>query len=175
MAKYRPIFIEIWNDEDEFLKYTDSEKTLFFYLTTNKDCTESGIYKISPRTICFILNWDIETFNKSIKAISRNVCYDEEKKIIFVKNFYRYNGMRYGAPKNIEKSIINDCINFKTHLWHLFISTYPKFVQSLRFFIQTFSYTNTNTDNNTNTSLDEKGRTLASEFKEKLKTVARLE
>lgn len=154
MAKYRPIFMEIWNDEDEFLKYTDEEKTLFFYLSTNRDCTESGIYKISPRQICFLLNWETAVFNGTIEAIKNNVLYDEEKKIVFVKNYYRYNGQRRGNPEFVAKGISNDMNNFKTHLWHIFIKTYHKFIDTFQKHSSNIPQSNTNTDTNNNTNTD---------------------
>jgi hypothetical protein len=145
MARYRPVYIEIWNDEDEFLNYSDKEKVLFMYLITNNNCTESGVYKISPKNICFVLNWQIEDFDPAIEKLKPNVFYDKEKKIVFVKNFYKYNGRVKGNPALILKSIQKDRQNFDTFLWHSFIETYPKFAQSL----DKVSY-----DNNNNLEFD---------------------
>lgn len=130
MARYRPVNVSIWDDEDKFLTYNDSEKILFIYLITNKSCTESGIYKISPRIISSILEWKKEKFYKTIFKLYPNVYYHKETSTVFIKNFYRYNGATKGRPDLIEKSIISDT-EIVTPLWHCFIETYPKFRKSI--------------------------------------------
>jgi len=157
MAKYRPVYTQIWEDEDEFLNYSDFEKVLFFYLITNPSCTESGIYKISPRIISFILRCDQEKFVKSLSKLSPNIMYDSDNKIVFVKNFFKYNGARHGRPDLILKSLMRDVTNFTTPLWHCFIKTYPKFEESFikvlenldnTFYKNEYEYDNDNSSNN---------------------------
>ncbi|MCP4651170.1 MAG: hypothetical protein GY853_13975 [PVC group bacterium] len=131
MARYRPVYIAIWDDEDKFLKYTDAQKTLFFYLITNSKCTESGIYKISFKKIGFVLNWKSDKVKKTLLSIHPNIFYDKDGSYVFVKNFYRYNGQRIGRPDLIEKSILRDVYDFRTTLWHCFLDTYPKFRKTL--------------------------------------------
>ena len=136
MARYRPIDITIWEDEDEFLKYSDAQKILFFYLITNSKCTESGIYKLAPGIVAFTLKWKEEKFIKTIVTLKPNVFWDNVAKIVFVKNFYKYNGKKHGNPKYIKQSIAKDYENFATPLWHCFLEAYPYFVQTFENFEQ---------------------------------------
>jgi len=164
MARFRPIFTAIWDDDDEFLRYSDSGKTLFLYLVTNSNCTESGVYKISLRNISNTLGWKSEKFANVLKelkgnptTLQGNVFYDDSSKIVFIKNFYKYNGMKIGRPDLVEKSIVKDATNFPSPLWHLFIRTYPKFGQSLakvlEYFGQSISESNSDSDSDCNSSL----------------------
>jgi hypothetical protein len=133
MARYRPIYINIWEDEDEFLKYSDAQKTLFFYLITNKDCTESGIYKVSRRSLCFILNWDEPKLMKTLTTMRPNVYTDNTYSLVFIKNFLKFNGMCRGRPDLIEKSILADFkLYCESPLWSLFKTFYPKYSKSIQ-------------------------------------------
>lgn len=130
MARYRPVHISIWEDEDRFLEYNDAEKVLFLYLITNGNCTESGIYKISLRTVAAVLDWNREKVVKTLNKLSPNVYYDSKNSVIFIKNFLKYNGKKQGRPDLIQKSIEKD-MEINTSLWSLFIKSYPKFEKSL--------------------------------------------
>ena len=135
MARYRPVNIDIWEDDDEFLTYNTDQMTLFFYLITNKNCTESGVYKVSIKRITQLFKtgkkrWNILKTTKLLKSIKPNVYFDEKKSIVFVRNFLKNNGMKYGNPKFIDRAIIRDYLEYKTELWHWFLKTYPKFVNT---------------------------------------------
>jgi hypothetical protein len=155
MARFRTIFTAIWNDEDEFLNYSDSEKVLFLYLISNSDCTESGIYKISPKIISTILNWDINKFNSTITKLYPNVEYDSKEKFVFVKNFLKYNGNKFGRPDLIEKSIAKDFQNHKSFLWHSFLKVYPNYLQTLNKVLPKFGQTLEKLSQNLNNTISD--------------------
>lgn len=151
MARFRNIHLDIWEDEDEFLKYNDSEKVLFFYLITNKNCTESGVYKISQRNICSTLDWDNEKFNKTIENLEPNVFFDKEKSIVFIKNFLKYNGHVFGNPRLIDRSILSDFNNYPSIIWERFVKVYPKYSDTLK--IECENNENTIFNNNINNNI----------------------
>lgn len=159
MARFRLINLDIWEDEDEFLKYSDSEKVLFFYLITNKQCTESGVYKISQRNICGILEWTSEKFNKTISKLEPNVFFDKEKSIVFIKNFLKYNGQVFGNPRLIEKSIYADFKNYPSIIWDRFVKVYPKYSQSIEIQLKnnlnTYSDSDSESDSDINTTKED--------------------
>ncbi len=128
MAKYRPIYLNIWKDPD-FENYTPSQKLLFIYLCTNRETTESGIYPITIKTISNETGISIKKVEKILSEGLKNVYYDFDNSCVFVKNFYRYKGK--GNPKLIIKSIENDRRNIKTKLWLEFKKTYPELYSNL--------------------------------------------
>jgi hypothetical protein len=130
MARFRPVFVAIWEDDD-FLDYSDFEKTLFFYLISNKNCTESGIYKISLKMISFLLNVKKEQILEAFENMGKNVLFDKESSTVFVIKFYKYNGERIGRPDLIEKSIKNDAKQYNSKLWANFALRYPKFENTI--------------------------------------------
>lgn len=131
MARYRPVFIQIWDDEDVFLTWNRDQKLLFFYLITNRRCSESGIYKLMLSEVENATGITTAELDQILPTLEPNVYYDAPGHIVFVKNFYKYNGAKYGNPALIVKSIQNDNEACPTALWHSFIRTYPK-VKGLR-------------------------------------------
>lgn len=129
MAKYRPTFTKIWYDPD-FQEYSLEERSIFIYLFTHPQTTESGIYPISPKTISqqtLVDQKDVEQILKEGRL--KNIEYDFENKVVFVVNFLRYNGR--GRPSLALKSIYNDFINIKTPLWESFKTRYPLYYESV--------------------------------------------
>lgn len=128
MAKYRPIYLNIWKDPD-FERYTPNQKLLFIYLCTNSETTESGIYPITLKTISNETGISLKKVERILSEGLKNIYYDFENFCVFVKNFYRYKGK--GNPKLIKKSIENNRRNIKTKLWLEFAKTYPELCSSL--------------------------------------------
>jgi hypothetical protein len=125
MAKYRPIYIKIWNDPD-FEEYPPEGKLIFIYLCTNPNATESGIYPISCKSIAGDTGIDIPRVKELLANGLKNVLYDEATRHVFVRNFHRYNAG--GSPKLIETSILNDFSHSQeTYLWNDFLVTYQEF------------------------------------------------
>ena len=52
MANYRQIHVSIWKDS-WFLDLQPDEKLLFIYLFSNESTSLSGMYRLSPKVICF--------------------------------------------------------------------------------------------------------------------------
>jgi hypothetical protein len=126
MAKYRPIYMKIWKDPD-FEDYELPQKIIFLYLLTNESTTESGIYPITLKTISNETSVPIETVKQIFEnGLIKNVCYDHDNKIVFVKNFRKY-GAGGGKPELIVKSIQKDCQLTKySGLWKEYIREYPE-------------------------------------------------
>lgn len=123
MAKYRPIFINIWVCDEKFQDYSVEGKLLFLYLITNSHLNESGIYRITYKTISNETDISKDKVVKLIKeSLNNNISYDEKKNVIFVHKFLKYNGS--GNPELIKKSIERDRILIKTTLWKVFNKYY---------------------------------------------------
>jgi hypothetical protein len=117
MAKFRPIYTKIWDDPD-FIDYPPEDKLLFIYLCTNHKTNESGIYNISIKTIAtdtgIIYESVMQRFNNClitdgnqiINSSLKNVYYDIENKLIFIRKFLKYNGG--GNPQKVRISILSD-------------------------------------------------------------------
>ncbi len=126
MAKYRPLYTKIWKDPD-FQELSPENKLIFIYLCTNELTTESGIYPMTPKTIADETAVEREKVTKLLQNGNlKNVKYDTDNRLIFIKNFHKYNSG--GKPELIKRSIINDCTAYpQTALWTLFIENYPEF------------------------------------------------
>lgn len=126
MPGYRPIFKHIWKDPD-FQELSPDDKLIFFYICTNDSITESGIYPLTPRTVA---NETGLSFDK-VKAVFenglyKNIEYDKEHRIIYVKNIRKYN--TGGKPDLIRSSITKDLRNCpNTPLWENFFKDYPEY------------------------------------------------
>ena len=129
VARYRSVYINIWKDPD-FENYNPQAKLIFLYLCTNSETTESGIYPITIRTISNETGIGIKIVSKLLDGNYKNVEYDKENHIIFIKNFLKYNGG--GRPDLLKKSIEKDYRLFKTSLWNEFINTYPELSTGLK-------------------------------------------
>jgi hypothetical protein len=127
MAKFRPIYQNIWNDPD-FQEYTPEQKLIFVYLFSNPSTTDSGIYPITPRTIANDTGYPLETIVKLLSnGCLKNVEYDTECKIIYIRKARRHYPSG-GRPDLVAKGIVNDFEKTnKTHLWSLFIEDYPEY------------------------------------------------
>ncbi len=118
MAKYRPIYTKIWDDPD-IQDYTPEEKIVFIYLCTNPLTTESGIYPISCKTISNDTGIELQKVEGILHDNRmKNVLYDTENKVVFIRNFLRYNGK--GRKDLLLKSVCKDYIHTKTPLWEDF-------------------------------------------------------
>lgn len=129
MAKYRPIFTKIWNDPD-FEENKHKGKLIFIYLCTNPSTTESGIYAVSCKSISQATGIKLKEVEDALRNNRiKNVLYDTENKVVFVCNFFRYNGR--GRPDLVIKSILNDYNYIKTSLWDEFKKHYPHYFEEM--------------------------------------------
>ena len=131
----------IWADKD-FENYTPEQKLVFLYLCTNPLTRESGIYQATLKTISDATGVSRKGL-PTVLNVLKNIYYDFINEIVFVKNFYRFNGQG-GRPDKIVLSILADIDKYHTPLWHEFLKAYP----DINFEI---SNTITNTNTNTNT------------------------
>ncbi len=137
MSGYRPIYKRIWKDPD-FQEMSAIDKLVFLYLCTNEMTTESGIYHLTIKTVsdetCVDITTVGELFNNGLtrvgqglgKGCFKNVIYDPENKLIFVKKLRKYN--TGGRPELVAKSIKMDYDSCpKSSLWEEFIKEYPEY------------------------------------------------
>ena len=132
MAGYRPIYKRIWNDPD-FLELNKDEKLLFIYLCTNDATSQSGIFPMSPRTAAnetgIPIDYVAERFST---GFYKNVVYDKEHKLIFVKKLRRHS-VSGGRPELLIKSIQKDLSNYPSDLlWPEFIKEYPEMLTVIK-------------------------------------------
>jgi len=138
MARYRRVLTNIWVCDDKFQNYSTEGKLLFLYLITNEHINESGIYKITYKTIANETDIPKERVAELIKdELSNNVSYDEENNVIFVHKFLKFNGG--GNPKLLKKSIEKDKVIIKTTLWKEFNKYYAKDLKPLDNSLETVS------------------------------------
>lgn len=137
MAKYRPIYIQIWKDPD-FQELEPIDKLIFIYLCTNSSTSESGIYPITAKTIADETSIDLQTVRQRLNnGLFKNIFYDETNKVVFVKNFRKYN--QGGKPELIRKSIVQDCFcTPNSPLWSKFVGEYPDYCQDIETVVKAF-------------------------------------
>lgn len=123
MARYRLVFTEIWVCDDKFQDYSPEGKLIFLYLITNDHLNESGVYKITYKTISNETDVPKSKVQEVIKGeLSNNVSYDEDNNVVFVHQFLKFNGG--GNPELVKKSIEKDRKLVKTSLWKQFDNHY---------------------------------------------------
>ena len=126
MSNYRTVQTKLWNDKDVLAASKDS-KFLFLYLITNKHINNSGVYELPFATIVHETAIPSGTVKKLFTNGSlKNVFYDFENEMVFVKNARVYHPG--GNPAKVERGILNEFNQTnKTPLWNLFLDVYPCF------------------------------------------------
>ena len=131
MARYRPVFVDLWSCDDKFQDYSAYGKLLYIYLITNTHVNECGLYRITYKTISNETEIPRAEVSRLIKEeLSNNVSYDDEKNVIFVHKFLKYNGS--GNPNLIQKSIDRDRRLIKTTLWKGFDKYYTRDLKPIK-------------------------------------------
>ena len=82
---YRKFDTGTWQDP-WFEDLSPKAKLAFIYLWTNEICTPAGIYEISEKRIKFELGYGIDTIYSEINT---KVIWDQNRKFVWVKNFFR--------------------------------------------------------------------------------------
>jgi hypothetical protein len=82
---YRKFDTGTWNDP-WFEGLSIKAKLGFIYFWTNPLCNQAGIYEISPKRILFELGYGIDTIYSEINI---KMYWNQEKNIVWVKNFFR--------------------------------------------------------------------------------------
>ena len=146
MARYRPVFTDIWVCDDKFQDYSVEGKLLFLYLITNDHLEESGIYKITYKTISNETDIPKEKVKKLInEEIKNNVSYDDKNSVIFVHKFLKFSGG--GNPELIKKSIEKGKRLIKTTLWNKFHNYYTRDLEPLDNILEIFPSNSIPNDN----------------------------
>ena len=138
MAKYRPIYIQIWKDPD-FQELPPTDKLMFIYLCTNSSTSESGIYPITAKTIANETAIPLASVVQRLhNGLFKNVLYDESNKIVFIRKFKKYN--TGGKPELIRRSIVQDCFcTPNSPLWSEFVKEYPEYERDIETVVKGFS------------------------------------
>ena len=126
MSNYRTVQTRFWNDKD-VLKSVKDCRYLLLYLITNKHINNSGVYELPLTTITYETAIPSVTVQKLFtNGLPKNVYYDFENEMVFVKNARRYHPG--GNPAKVEKGILNEYRQTtKTPLWNLFLEVNPCF------------------------------------------------
>jgi hypothetical protein len=111
----------IWRDKD-FQNSTPKGKLVFLNLLTNSYIGESGLYKITAKTIKDETGVDITTIEKLLAGGLKNVFYDNGTGTVFVAKAYLYN--RGGRPDLVVKSIRTERELTPSPLWGVFDQFY---------------------------------------------------
>jgi hypothetical protein len=101
---YRKFDTCTWHDT-WFEELDSNSKLAFIYLWTNETCNPAGIYKISPKRVNFELGYDIDTVSTQL---SDKVVWYPDRKIIWVKNFFRRQCQNYKFVLAALNSIKDD-------------------------------------------------------------------
>lgn len=130
MAKYRPVFVDLWSCDDKFQDYSSSGKLLYIYLITNNHVNESGLYRITYKTISNETEIPKTRVENLVHGeLSNNISYDKKNNVVFVHKFLKYNGS--GNPDLIKKSVERDRRLIKTTLWKVFDKYYTRDLEPL--------------------------------------------
>jgi len=155
MARYRPVFTDIWVCDDKFQDYSVEGKLLFLFLITNDHLEESGIYKITYKTISNETDIPREKVKELInEEIKNNVSYDDKNSVIFVHKFLKFSGG--GNPELIKKSIEKGKRLIKTTLWNKFYNYYTRDLKPIENNLEIFP--SNSIPNATSNSIPKEGR-----------------
>ncbi|WML38675.1 DnaD domain protein [Neobacillus sp. OS1-2] len=101
MAKFRMIHTEFWNDPKVVEEMTPEDKFFFFYLLTNPNTTQIGIYQITKKQMAFDTGYSIESINALLDRFINHhklVQYNPETRELAIKNWGKYNFNKGGKP-----------------------------------------------------------------------------
>lgn len=125
MATYRQIHNEMWDDPD-FQELSLEGKIVFIYLFSNHKVGESGLYIITPRRIAFDTSVSIDTVAELLDGGIKNVLYDTDNNIVFIRKHRIYNQMG-GSPEKIKLAISNERLKYPSRLWGDFDKLYNEY------------------------------------------------
>lgn len=108
---YRKFDTGTWQDP-WFEDLSTEAKLAFIYLWTNEICNPAGIYEISEKRIQFELGYGIDTVYSELDT---KVYWDRYRKIVWVKNFFRWQCQNHKFALSALNSIKDD--PFKLNLF----------------------------------------------------------
>jgi hypothetical protein len=108
MATYRQIHVKIWASPD-FQKLSPNGKFIFIYLFSNSHRSESGVYRITPKTISNETDIPVAEVEKALQEIMdiNLIKYDFEQNIIWVINAVKYQKLSPNEVRGIYKNIFS--------------------------------------------------------------------
>ena len=101
---YRKFDTGTWQDP-WFEDLSTEAKLAFIYLWTNETCNPAGIYEISEKRIKFELGYGIDTVYSELDT---KIHWDDTRKIVWVKNFFRWQCQNHKFALSALNSIKND-------------------------------------------------------------------
>jgi len=151
MGGYSPIHKRIWKDPD-FQELCPEDKLLFIFLCTNESTTVSGIYPLTPKTAYNETGIGLATVTERFNnGFYKNVIYDKDKKLVFVKKLHKYNPG--GNPDLIKRAIMNEYAMYPSVLlWGEFFNEYSEFKGLLNGLPTVAQRYNTTTTSNRNSN-----------------------
>ncbi len=108
MATYRQIHVKIWASPD-FQKLSPNGKFIFIYLFSNSHRSESGVYRITPKTISNETDIPVAEVEKALQEIMdiNLIKYDFEQNIVWVINAVKYQKLSPNEVRGIYKNIFS--------------------------------------------------------------------
>lgn len=100
---FRLINTKVWED-DWFFDLSLEEKAVFIYLITSNHTNQLGVYEANIKFI--EIETKVSNAVEIIKKLYPKVIYIPEKKLLFVKNFVKYQNVAGSFEKNIYKKFI---------------------------------------------------------------------
>lgn len=108
---YRKFDTGTW--QDPWFEDLDTKaKLAFIYLWTNDVCSPAGMYEISDKRINFELGYGMDMVSEQLKP---KVIWYPERKMVWIKNFFRHQCQNYKFALAALSSIKND--SFKLGLF----------------------------------------------------------
>jgi hypothetical protein len=137
---YRIINSKIWED-DWFFDLSAEQKLLFMYLVTSPHTDQLGIFKANIKYIS--IETGLKDINSLLRSLYPKVIYIPELKLIFIKNFLRYQNV----GGKFEKLIYNKFLELNNEVKAILIkeneylkNIIEKFNQELIKEIETIDY-----------------------------------
>lgn len=112
MATYRPVYINLWQDDD-VLEFTPEEKFFFLYIMTNSKTTQCGLYKFSKKVTSFETGYNIDTITKYINVFveKEKIAYDPVTEEILILKWLKYNPI---DNRNMQKCVNKELTGIKS-------------------------------------------------------------
>ena len=86
---YRKISVSMWDDV-WFVELSKDAKLLFIYLVTNSMCNQAGMYVISMKKLEFETGISRDRITSLFEELQDKVEFFEKDRVVWVKNFSRY-------------------------------------------------------------------------------------
>lgn len=99
MAKFRPVYTTIW--EDDFMDQADtSEKLFYLFLLTNPKTTQCGIYRLRIKDMVHFTGFSSEQCSLLIERFREygKILHDQDNQEVMICNWPKFNLRKGGKP-----------------------------------------------------------------------------